>query len=142
MERAEDMKKNAVVLAVICLFYLIMAVVTVGSRRRYLANTPKVHALQPTTAYTMVGDQGQSGYLVPKACADGALYVLERREKNGQLRVYARKIAVEFGDWEQDGFVMVLSGLSGMDVIISEGMDAVEDGGEVLVENADEIKLW
>lgn len=136
------MRKNAVIVGIIGLFYLAMAGLTIGSRRMYLKKTPKVLALQPSQTYFQVDGQSVTGYLLPKECATGPVYVLERREKNGQIRVYAREVLLEFYDGERNGCVVVKSGLSMMDVVIAEGMEHVVDGGEVLVENKDEIKFW
>lgn len=141
-EGGTGMKKNAAILGIICFFYLAMAAVTVISRRVYLDALPKVRVMVPEGYYAMENGETVSVQMIPAELRNGPVYVVERREKNGEIRMYAKLVTPEFADGEKDGRAMVKSGLSSLSAVISEGFEAVKDGGEVYVENADEIRFW
>ena len=61
------------------------------------------------------------------------LYVVESKEKNKEMRLFAKRINVKLGG-EQDGYVPILDGDYFGEIVIVKSDGLIEDGQEIIIE--------
>lgn len=141
MGKGTSMKK-VTLLVISALFYVGMLLFTVVARKVHEAGLPKVTGCYPEMySYS---DGATSGFKagIPLYLKDKPLFQIAVREKNGELRYYA-ELVTEFEVLEeQEEVYLVDGGVNSYQMIISEGMEAVEDGSEVVLLNEEDFKSW
>jgi len=136
------MKKKTGILIAGGVFYGVMLFLAVFARRFYETTLPKVRIGYLEQRSFLV--EGEQRYLVamPEELLGKKLFCLMAEEINGEVRYVAyERNEVVYGE-EKDGYYPVLDGINGYTMIVTEGMEALEEGKEVLVLNEEEIKSW
>lgn len=134
--------KKICILGGLAIFYTGMFLFSVSARKVHEAGLPKVTGCYPEM-YSYSGS-ASSGYKtgIPIHLKDKPLFQIVVREKNGELRTYAELITGFEVLEEQEEYFLVDDGVNSYQMIISEGMEAVEDGSEVVLLNEEDLKSW
>ena len=126
------------------IFFAIMGILTITVRKIHIASLPKVTIgyLEMTkfeeNSESDTKDEGiQSEYRLglPKAIYEcQPIYVISKETVNGEERDIARKVEkLEVGR-ENGQYYEVLNGITSLEPIIVSGMESVQDGSEVFIE--------
>ena len=136
------MQKKKVLVAVSAVFYLAMALLAVFAKKLHTASLPTVRIGYLEQKTVTIDRERQYLPMLPQGLYGKPLYQVSVEEKNGEIRYVARYVEVTVYDELQVGYYAVLTGLDSYTPLIVEGVEALEDGGEVFVENEEEIKSW
>lgn len=136
------MKKKTVILIIGGVFYAVMLFLALFARGFYEANLPKVRiGYLDQKSFWLDGEQRYVPAL-PEELLGKRLFYMREEEKNGEVRyVVYERTSVVCGE-AKDGFYPVLDGLDGYTAIVTEGMEFLKEGEEVVVLNEEEIKSW
>lgn len=136
------MRRKEVLWVVNGLFYLVMLVLALFAKKLYTASLPCVRVGYLERMSFLL--DGESVYVtaLPEALYGKTLYSVEKEEKNGEERFVVRELQAEISGEKQNGYYPVLRGISAFVMLVVEGMEELEEGREVFVENEEEIKSW
>lgn len=136
------MRKKGVVFAISGLFYLMMLLLTLFAKKRYMASLPVVR-IGYLEQRTFLTGEGQI-YLpaLPEELYGKTLYCIRMEEKNGEPRYIAREIRAVLSGEKENGYYAVSGGISGFVPLVLEASEELEEGREVFVENEEELKSW
>lgn len=136
------MRRKGVLWGVNGLFYLVMLVLALFAKRIYTSSLPCVR-IGYLERKTFLLD-GEMVFLtaLPEGLYGKTLYSVMKEEKNGEERFIVREIQADISEEKQNGYYPVLGGLSDFVMLVVEGMEELEEGREVFVENEEEIKSW
>lgn len=136
------MQKKRALVAMSALFYLAMVLLAVFAKKLHTASLPRVRIGYLEQKIVTIDGEQQYLPVMPEELYGTDIYCVSEEEKNGEKRYVARRIEVTVSDEPQKGYYAVLSGPNTYTPLIVEGVDALEEGREVLVENEEEIKSW
>lgn len=136
------MRKKDILWAVNGLFYLVMLMLALFAKRIYTSSLPCVR-IGYLERKTFVLD-GESIFLtaLPEELYGKTLYSVIKEEKNGENRFVVSKVQANISGEKQNGYYPVLGGLSDFVMLVVEGMEELEEGREVFIENEEEIASW
>lgn len=130
------------------IFYLVMIILSINVRKIHTASLPRVTVgnLEGEKFASKEGDTDDESSPIefsvgiPKVLYDhGKVYVIVKEMVNGEDRVIAREVTDLVISRDNGTHYEVISGISGIDLVVMSGQQLIYNGCEVYVEGENNI---